>query len=212
MIGRRLVDILGAGAAADHVRRCRRRPGNPARRRQRRLRHGAPPQQRPARGHPAARRRARDLALRHRADRHALRHHRLRGADPRLCLPLAGDARARGRPDLRHRAQPHRHRAQPRPLRPVGLGPRARPHLLVAFDVRDPRPAAARRAAELRRGQTRWSIPTTCISTSSPPQLADANANFDRPRFPHAPRQRQLGLAARALRAGAPAAATAART
>ena len=55
--------------------------------------------------------------------------------------------------DLRHGAQPHRHGAQPRPLRPVGLGPRARPHLLVALDVRDPRPRAARRPDDLRRGQ-----------------------------------------------------------
>ena len=40
---------------------------------------------------------------------------------------------------------PHRHRAQSRPLRIVGLGPRPRPHLLVALDVRDPRPQAAGR-------------------------------------------------------------------
>ena len=96
---------------------------------------------------------ARLLALRYRADRHPLRHHRLRPADPRLRLPLAGDARARGRPDLRHRAQPHRYRAQSRPLRLVGLGPRARTHLLVAFDVRDPGPRCARRPADLRRDQ-----------------------------------------------------------
>ena len=94
---------------------------------------------RPVERVPAAQRRARALALRHHADRHAHRHHRLRAADPGLRLPLAGDPRARGRRDLRHRAKPHRHRAQPRPLRAVGLGPRARPHLLVAFDVRDPR-------------------------------------------------------------------------
>ena len=94
---------------------------------------------RPVERLPVAQRCARALALRHHADRHADGHHRLRAADPGLCLPLAGHPRARGRCDLRHRAQPHRHRAQPRPLRPVGLGPRARPHLLVAFDVRDPR-------------------------------------------------------------------------
>ena len=129
-------------AAADHLRRQRRRAGNHARRRQPRASppcaRSTPP--RPGRRRPAARRCARGLALRHHADRHAVGDHRLRPADPRLRLPLAGDARARGRRDLRHRAQPHRHRAQSRPLRPVGLGPRARPHLLVAFDVRHPRP------------------------------------------------------------------------
>ena len=36
-------------------------------------------------------------------------------------------------------------------------------------------------------------------------QLADAKTIVDRPRLPHAPRQRQLGVAARALRAGAAA-------
>ena len=46
-------------------------------------------------------------------------------------------------------------------------------------------------------------IPTTSSSTSSPTQLADAEHLLDRPRLPHAPRARQLGLAARALRAGA---------
>ena len=141
--------------AAHHLRRRRRRAGDPARRRLARLRDGAQPlrHERRVRGRASARRGARRLALRHRAHGHALRHHRLRRADPRLRLPLAGDARARGRRDLRDRAQAHRHRAQPRPLRAVGLGPRPRPHLLVALDVRDPRAQAARRADELRRGQ-----------------------------------------------------------
>ena len=87
---------------------------------------------------------ARGLALDHRADGDAVRHHRLRRAHPRLRLPLAGDPGARSRPHPRDRAPPHRYRAQPRPLRPVGLGPRARPGVLVAFDVRDPRPASRR--------------------------------------------------------------------
>ncbi|MEJ0097826.1 MAG: hypothetical protein WDM84_07745 [Bauldia sp.] len=39
-----------------------------------------------------------------------------------------------------------------RPLRPVGLGSRPRPPLLVALDVRAARAGAARRAARLRRG------------------------------------------------------------
>ena len=93
------------------------------------------------------------MARRHRARRHAVLGHRLRRADARLRVPVAVAADARDRRDRRHRARPHRHGAQPRPLRPVGLGPRARPHLLVAVDVRHSRPAAARQAAQLRRGQ-----------------------------------------------------------
>ena len=141
-IGSRLIDVLGETPAAHHPRRQRGRAGNHARRRQPGLRNRADAglHPRPVERLPVAERRARALALRHHADRHAHRHHRLRAADPGLCLPLAGHARARSRRDLRHRAQPHRHRAEPRPLRPVGLGPRARPHLLVAFDVRDPGP------------------------------------------------------------------------
>ena len=127
-------------AAADHPRRQRGRAGDHARRRQPRLRNRADAgrRPRPVERVPVAERRARALALRHHADRHADGHHRLRAADPGLCLSLAGHPRARSRCDLRHRAQPHRHGAQPRPLRPLGLGPRARPDFLVAFDVRDP--------------------------------------------------------------------------
>ena len=43
-------------------------------------------------------------------------------------------------------------------------------------------------------------------------QLADCGHLLDRPRVPHAPCERQLGLAARALRAGAPARRAASRT
>ena len=134
-----------------------------------------------------------------------LGHHRLRGADPRLRLPLAGDARARGRPDLRHGAQPHRHRAQPRPLRPVGLGPRARPHVLVAIDVRYPR-AASRRTSSSSFGEISGLVhPGRHPALRAGAQLADARTILDRSRLPHAPRARQLGLAAGALRAGAAA-------
>ena len=42
------------------------------------------------------------------------------------------------------------------PLRPVGLGPRARPHLLVRLHVRDARHAGAGRIHVLRRGSTSW--------------------------------------------------------
>ncbi len=145
----------GSGATVDHAGRRGRRARNPAGGRHARLRDGAQPrrlEQRP-RHRASAQRGARSMAVRHRADRDALGHDRLRRADPRLRLPLAGDARARSRRHLRDRAHPHRYRAQPRPLRIVGLGPRPRPHLLVAFDVRDPRPQAARPTAELRRGR-----------------------------------------------------------
>ena len=108
---------------------------------------------RPARDHAAPRGGARRMARRHHARRHAVLGDRLRGADARLRVPVAVAPDARDRHHRGHRAQPHRHRAQPRPLRPVGLGPRARPHLLVAVDVRHSRPAAAQQAARLRRDQ-----------------------------------------------------------
>ena len=67
-----------------------------------------------------------------------------------------------------HRAQPHRHRAQPRPLRPVGLGPRAaaassgRSRCSTSSGSRrTPSCSASARSAG-------WCIPTTCSSTSSP--------------------------------------------
>ncbi len=107
--------------------------------------------------------------------------------------------------DLRHRAQPHRHRAQPRPLRVVGLGPRPRPHLLVAFDVRDPRHRAARRPADLRRGQRAWSIPTTSSSIEVAAQLADAKASSIDHEFRMLHASGKWVLAAGALRAGAAA-------
>ena len=73
---------------------------------------------------------------------------------PLLRLPLAGDARARSRPDPRHRAQPciGIPRSTAGRCRPVGLGPGARPGVLVAFDVRHPSASSAeRRSAHLRR-------------------------------------------------------------
>ena len=126
------------------------------------------------------------LALGHHADHHALGHHRLRRADPRLRLPLAGDARARSRPDLRDGAHPHRYRAQPRPLRPVGLGPRARPHLLVAVDVRDPRAHGQGRPADASARSARSSIRTTCSSTI----LRPSSPRPTRPPIDHAFRMR----------------------
>ena len=140
-------------------------------------------------------------AVRHRADGHALRHHRLRRADPRLRLPLAGDPRARGRRDLRDGPLAHRYRAQPRPLRIVGLGSRTRPRVLVAFHVRDLRPQAARRAVELRRGQCpRPPRGYRSLRARRPARRRQGDPR--RSRLPHAPCQRQLGVAARPLRAG----------
>ena len=143
-----------ADAAADHVRRRRRSVGNSARRRQLGVWDGARTLvERRDRGRARARRCAGGVGGGHGFDRHAFRHHRLRGAHPGLRLPLAGDARARGRPDLRDGSLAHRYRAQPRPLRAVGLGSRPRPAVLVAFDVRDLGTQAARHAVELRRGE-----------------------------------------------------------
>ena len=110
-----------------------------------------------------ARRRARGLARRHRAHRHA------RPPPPASCVLILGFAfhwqatRAREADEIYETVRnAHRHRAQPRPLRPVGLGPRARPHLLVAFDVRDPRAASRATSSSASARSTRWSIPTTC--------------------------------------------------
>ena len=100
LIGRTADRCARPGAAADHLRRGGRRAGNPARRRHAGLRHRAQPARRrtaSSRSCIRAATRSRSWLLRHRADRHALGHHRLRRADPRLRLPLAGDARARGR-------------------------------------------------------------------------------------------------------------------
>ena len=55
---------------------------------------------RPNRGRAAAQRRARLMARAHHADHHAFGHHRLRRADPRLCVSLAGHTRARSGRDL----------------------------------------------------------------------------------------------------------------
>ncbi len=104
-------------------------------------------------GHRAAGKCRAGLGLGFRAVGDAVGDDGLRRADPRLRLPLAIHPRPRGRPDQRRRARPHRHRAQPRPLRPVGLGPVARPDLLVAVDVHHARARRARRPPDLRRGQ-----------------------------------------------------------
>jgi two-component system, cell cycle sensor histidine kinase PleC len=56
-------------------------------------------------------------------------------ADPGLRVPLAVNPRPRRRPHQRRGPRSDRHRAQSRPLRLVGLGPVARPDLLVSIDV-----------------------------------------------------------------------------
>ncbi len=103
---------------------------------------------------------------------HALGDHRLRRADPRLRLSLAIDARTRRRPDQRRGARPHRYRAQSRPLRTVGLGPVARPHLLVAIDVHDARPGKPQRPSDLRRSQRAGPLRRyRSVSLRQPPDL-----------------------------------------
>ena len=154
MLGRHILDVLGPTQPLPTANPTGTTENMSAGRR-RRVRHhaGAAQSDRLPCRRAAAQRSARQLALDHGADRHALRHHRLRRPHPRLRLPLAGDAGARSGFDPRHRALPHRHRAQSRPLRAVGLGPGARPGVLVAFDVRHSRPAAEGRFAHLRRSQ-----------------------------------------------------------
>ena len=72
-------------------------------------------------------------------------------------------ARAR-RPDLRQGPQAPRHRALARPLRAVGLGPRARHDLLVGFDVRDARLRATRASSCPSARSTASSTPRTATS------------------------------------------------
>ena len=88
-----------------------------------------------------------------------LRRHRHR-------LRHAGEPRPRRGRGLREGPRPHRFRAQPRPLRTVGLGHRARADLLVRFHVRAPRLRAPGRVHVLRRGQRDG--PSGAIRTSSP--------------------------------------------
>ena len=193
-----------AHAAVAH-RQHDRHDGKHVARRRRRVRHhaGAAQSDRLPRRRAAAQRGARELALDHGADRHALRHHRLRRPHPRLRLPLAGDAGARSGFDPRHRALSHRHRAQPRPLRAVGLGPGARPGVLVAFDVRHLGTAAEGRFAHLRRSQ-RAGAQGRHQSLRARHPSGRLQSPVDRPCVPHAPRRRPLAVAAGALRIGAP--------
>ena len=162
-IGRRLIDLLGptqplttfgAGAGVMEITL----PDDDARNR-----HRAHAQSSiwPDRGRAVARRGAGVVALSHHPDDHAFSHHRLRRADPRLRLPLAGDTGAGSGLDLRNGPQPHRYRAQPGPLRAVGLGPCARPHLLVAIHVRNTRAGNQRRPACHSATSMRSSIRTT---------------------------------------------------
>ena len=98
-LGRPILDLLGPtqplttfGAAAGTL-------GDHAARRRYRLALGARPAQsaRRSRGRADGKRRARQLARQHGADHNAFGHDRLRRADPRLCVSLAGDTRPRSR-------------------------------------------------------------------------------------------------------------------
>ena len=210
--GQRTHPRRGAGRQAPRhaARRARHRPGadgagracgrngGRALRRHARARHRAHPL-RPLRTNrrvAAARHRARALAWKLRAYYHARHHHRLRAPDPRLRLSLAIDARARGRHDLRAGAHAVRHRAQSRALRAVGLGPGARAYLLVGLHVRDSRTGAARRASVIL-GSRRPRAPRGWAPLRYRDAARRRFRRRDRPRLPHAARQRRLGLAAR---------------
>ena len=108
----------------------------------------------PGHRHPGKERAAVGLGCRAVGD--AVGHHGLRRADPRLRLPLAIDPRPRGRSHQRRGARPDRHRAQPRPLRLVGLGPLARQDLLVGIDVHDARASTPATTSSPSAKSTRW--------------------------------------------------------
>ena len=135
------------------------------------------------------------LALHHRAHRHAVGDNRFCRADPRLRFPLAGDARARSRSHPRHRSLPHRHRTQPWPLWTMGLGPCARPRVLVALDVRHSRPAGADDL--LTFGELNALVHGGDIDLYGLATAARGRRNsVDRSCLPHAPRRRPLAVAA----------------
>ena len=130
----------------------------------------------------------------------AVRHHRLRGADPGLCLPLAINQGPRRRSDQRRGARPDRHRAQSRPLRPVGLGPVARADLLVAVDVHHARARQPQRPPDVRRGQRAGEIRRhRSVRDRRPVDLRRHRPH--RPDLSHAAYRRPLDLAQGALRA-----------
>ena len=89
----------------------------------------------------------------HHRPRLAARRHDRGAARHRRRLRDAGEPRARRRRGLREGARPDRLRAQPRTLRPVGLGYRPRAHLLVRFHVRAARLRAPGRVPVLRRSE-----------------------------------------------------------
>ena len=163
---------------------------------------GAPESRQPARSardHSAPCRRARRMACRHHARRHAVLGNWLRGADARLRVPLAVAPDARDRQHRGHRAQPYRHRAQLRPLRTVGLGSRQRARVLVAVNVRHSGATAVPQAPQLRRNQ-RAGSPGRCPALRARGRARQLGEFMYRPCVPHAPCERQLGLAAHALR------------
>ena len=134
-----------------------------------------------------------------------LGHHRLRAADPRLRLPLAGDARARSRPAS---TTPCAAASTPRSTAAAAAcGTGTSRAAASSGRIRCSRSSASTPQDELLTfGEVSALVHPDDIKLY---ELADAarrrQGQRHRSRIPHAPRQRQLGLAARALRAGAPA-------
>ena len=113
---------------------------------------------------------------------------------------------APSRPTAIYSADPRalRDGADARPLRAVGLGPRPRPHVLVALDVRDRRPCEPRDDL-LGFGEVgRLIHPDDGDLMALAESLYDNGRSHRRPHVPHAPRRRPLDLAARPRRAGRP--------
>ena len=163
--------------------------------------HRAPSQCSASRDHAAPRRGARRVARRHHAGGHAFGHHGF--VVLMLGFAFLWQSRLSAKPPHRgYGAQPHRHRAQPRPLRVVGLGPRARPRLLVAFDVRHS--GSQPQDKLLGFGEVSALVhPDDVAALRTRDPARRCQGSFDRPRLPHAPCGWQLGVAARALRTGA---------
>ena len=130
----------------------------------------------------------------------ARRRHR-RAARHRHCLCHAGEPRPRRRRGLREGPRPDRFGAQPRPLRTVGLGHRARPHLLVGFRCTSCSATSARTSSCRSARSTRMVHPEDQDLYALAEQLAVRQDLARRSRIPHPQRRRRMGLAARPRRA-----------
>ena len=153
-IGRRLIDLLGPTPVDDLRRQC---GGHGHHLTQRDASPGnCTNAQCPVRAtgsRSISRRRTRRMAITYDADDNFICHHRFCGAHSRLRIPLASHSGAGSGPNLRNGPQPHRYRAQPGPLRTMGLGPRTRSYFLVSVNVRNPRSRRQRRSALLWRSE-----------------------------------------------------------